>query len=141
MFEQILIIFNNFKSGSKKGVPPACSKTLNRRGGGSYCSCCYSCLIIFIQKNYWKHWKILNTIRKTFKNIGNYKKSEKKWSDLKTIKNIRKLLKCIKTHLKSIKTYLKNIENYLKSKKSFINMFREATKEPRSFLCINFTGQ
>lgn len=36
---------------------------------------------------------------------------------------------------------IENDFNYLKSKKSFINMFREATKEPRSFLCINFTGK
>lgn len=30
--------------------------------------------------------------------------------------------------------------NYLNSKKQFINLYRKHTKEPRSFLCINFTG-
>ena len=30
--------------------------------------------------------------------------------------------------------------NYLNSKRDFINLYRKHTKEPRSFLCINFTG-
>ena len=30
--------------------------------------------------------------------------------------------------------------NYLNSKKQFINLYRKHTKQPRSFLCINFTG-
>ncbi len=30
--------------------------------------------------------------------------------------------------------------NYLNNKKQFIDMFREHTKEPRSFLVINFTN-
>ncbi len=30
--------------------------------------------------------------------------------------------------------------NYLNSKRDFVNLFRRETKEPRSFLCINFTG-
>ena len=30
--------------------------------------------------------------------------------------------------------------NYLNSKRDFINLFRRETKDPRSFLCINFTG-
>ena len=30
--------------------------------------------------------------------------------------------------------------NYLKSKREFINLFRENTNEPRSFLVINFTN-
>jgi hypothetical protein len=29
--------------------------------------------------------------------------------------------------------------NYLKTKKDFVNLFREYTAEPRSFLCVNFT--
>ncbi len=31
--------------------------------------------------------------------------------------------------------------NYLSSKKAFIKMFRSVTKEPRSFLCVNFTNK
>jgi len=31
--------------------------------------------------------------------------------------------------------------NYLTSRKQFIKMFRSVTKEPRSFLCINFTNK
>jgi len=31
--------------------------------------------------------------------------------------------------------------NYLSSRKAFIKMFRDVTKEPRSFLCINFTNK
>ena len=31
--------------------------------------------------------------------------------------------------------------NYLSSKKAFIKMFRDVTKEPRSFLCVNFTNK
>ena len=30
--------------------------------------------------------------------------------------------------------------NYLNSKKDFVNLYRKHTKDPRSFLCINFTG-
>jgi len=30
--------------------------------------------------------------------------------------------------------------NYLNSKRDFINLYRRETKDPRSFLCINFTG-
>ena len=30
--------------------------------------------------------------------------------------------------------------NYLNSRKEFINLYRKHTKDPRSFLCINFTG-
>jgi len=31
--------------------------------------------------------------------------------------------------------------NYLNSNKQFIKMFRDVTKKPRSFLCVNFTNK
>ena len=44
-----------------------------------------------------------------------------------------------KTNLSEVET-IENSFNYLDSKKQFIKMYHEATKEPRSFLVLNFSN-